>query len=271
MAPTFLFAALAFASFGLANSSDPRVCAIRSKSLEELKAICDQAQVPYQEDDDAETIRAALYAKMQTEIPGSTGVKPWPGVGKPGECDDFKPKGGKTQGAPAAEPDLSKVSSMLFKRLDADGDGKLSRTEMQGMIDTVNAEATRKGEPTYDLFDKLDQNKDSVVDREESEAFFKTAVGGGSAPKATPKSGAGSDVSSMRDGVFKSFDRDKNGMLSKEEFEPLRAEWAKKADADGEAEGDFFATLDTDSDGMISMAEMLQGLATMTSAVKDEL
>ena len=56
------------------------------------------------------------------------------------------------------------MAETFFKKLDADRDGKLTRTEMQGMVDHINAAAKAKGEQEYDLFKHLDTNQDGLPD-----------------------------------------------------------------------------------------------------------
>ena len=41
------------------------------------------------------------------------------------------------------------MAAMLFQKLDRDADGKLTRAEMQSMVDNVNAAAKAKGEPCF--------------------------------------------------------------------------------------------------------------------------
>ena len=212
------------------HAADPRVCALRKKDLAGLKEICDKAQVAYDADADAEALRAALYEKMQGEIPGKVGVDPWPGPGSPGECDD--------QGGVKTED----MGSMIFRKLDADHDGKLTKAEIQPMVDQVNQAAKAKGEAEYDLFASLDTNKDGIVEKHEASAVFERISKGqspsGGQEKKGPAPGSKEYVAAegerIAKALFDSLDKDKNGKLDKTEFQSIVEQMAAKAKAQGE-------------------------------------
>ena len=226
------------------QEANPRVCALRVRSLKELKVICEKASVPVDDEATAEDLRIALYAKLQAEIPGAE-IEPWPGPGEPGECEHFHAKiAAAKQAKEAAQAQEAAKTAVppkidLHKRLDSDGDGKLSRAEMQGMIDSVNKAAEAKGEATYDLFTNLDKNLDGFVDKAEAEAFFDavsrgqtppTGSGGGGKPSGGGKGagGGGSDTDSMADGLFTTLDADSDGQLSKSEMASVVSEYVSK-------------------------------------------
>jgi hypothetical protein len=159
---------------GFASAVDPRVCALRGRDLEQLKMICNKASVPFEADADEEKLRSILFEYMQNELPETirpkgTPLEPWPGPGQPGECDD--PKSMKPN--PGSTPKLEHMAARLFNRLDKNSDDMLQRDEMRAMLDEINAAARAKGEPEHDLFKTLDRDQDGKVSRTEAEETFK--------------------------------------------------------------------------------------------------
>ena len=265
------------------EAADPRVCALRKRGLEELKVICGKASIEVAEDADAETLRAALFKKMQEELPetvrpAGTPLVVWPGVGEPGECDS--PAGeAKASGAPRRDqlsgPSLDNVAASLFSKLDANGDGQLAPEEMQSLLDKVNAEARSRGEPEHDLFKSLDRDSDGKVSRSEADEFFK-AMASGKAPtrpaasKGASSGGAKQDPSSaggVADGMFKGLDVDKDGRLSKEEMKSVLEQYEANAKAQGEEISDFWSSLDTDGNGFVDKKEAQVFFEAMTAAL----
>jgi calcium-binding protein CML len=53
----------------------------------------------------------------------------------------------------------------FFRRLDSDGDGSLTMLEIRTNIDNIGVELTPK--EVSDLIDRLDENTDGVVTKEE--------------------------------------------------------------------------------------------------------
>lgn len=58
-------------------------------------------------------------------------------------------------------------SDALFKRLDGDGDGKVSRDELARLFDRLQQGGELVKELAAAQFEKLDANKDGGIDREE--------------------------------------------------------------------------------------------------------
>lgn len=263
------------AALSLAHAKDPRICAIRSKNLEQLQEICSKASIDFPADADAETLRAMLYQRMQEELPESvrpkgTPLQAWPGPGEPGECDDPAATAAAKAAAAKSAPSLEQVAASLFSRLDTDHDGQLTRSEMQAMIDSVNAAARAKGEPEHDLFATLDRDKDGKVSRSEADETFKamaSAQQGQAGGKRAAPSGqqAGGN---MADGLFKGLDTNKDGKLSKAEMQSILDQYAAEAKAKGEEGEDFWSSLDADSDGFVDMKEAEGFFAAMTAALK---
>jgi len=277
----------------LAAGADPRVCALRGKNLAQLKEICTKASVPHEDGDEEEKLRSLLFEFMQNELPESvrpkgTPLEKWPGPGEPDECD---PPAAAAK--PAAKPaaggdgkpklDLDNMAASLFGRLDANSDGVLSREEMKGMIDSVNAAARAKGEPEHDLFKTLDRDLDGKVSRSEADETFKAMAAGqapGGAKKVPSRGGsklsdeqvlnAASDEQAMGDMMFKALDADKDGRLSKAEMESVLAQYAADAKSRGEEQSDFWASLDANSDGYADKTETSAFFAAMVAAISKD-
>ena len=86
----------------------------------------------------------------------------------------------KSQSKPAAGKqglDMENMHETMFKSLDKDKDGLLSREEMQKVIEATNKNAANQqaGESGDDFFKTLDRNGDGTVDKDEATAFFKAA------------------------------------------------------------------------------------------------
>ncbi len=123
------------------------------------------------------------------------------------------------QNAPPAEM-IDNFVEKVMKDLDANGDGKIARSEAKGRL--------------ADAFDMVDTNKDGFLDRPELRAFFQRT---GFLPKGPPPEGKqplGPD--------FDALDKNADGRLSREELAgtPYQAR---------------FAEIDTDNSGMIDRRE----------------
>ena len=76
------------------------------------------------------------------------------------------------------------MSVPLFKAMDKDRDGALSRDEMAMLMQKGNEANKAQGIPEVDFFEQLDWNNDGVVSMEESKDWFaamakEAAAGGG--------------------------------------------------------------------------------------------
>ena len=261
---------------GFASAVDPRVCALRGRDLEQLKMICNKASVPFEADADEEKLRSILFEYMQNELPETirpkgTPLEPWPGPGQPGECDD--PKSMKPN--PGSTPKLEHMAARLFNRLDKNSDDMLQRDEMRAMLDEINAAARAKGEPEHDLFKTLDRDQDGKVSRTEAEETFKAMAAKMMQSTSTPASKAGSKDQSpgmsehdMADGMFTNLDANKDGQLSKAEMKAVLEQFAAQQKAEGEDEVDFWASLDADTNGYLSKTEVQGFIAAMMKAAK---
>lgn len=134
-------------------------------------------------------------------------------------------------GAPAAD------AKKAFEHLDANDDGKISKDEY--VDDFV---AASMGDLEYD-FKRLDSNKDGKLSKDEFEPFKNDASldtnKDGSISLEEFKEAIVIDTQAEIDKAFKAADKNNDGKLSKDEFEPFKLN----------------PELDADKDGFISKAE----------------
>jgi Ca2+-binding EF-hand superfamily protein len=253
--------------FSVVAEDDPLRNAIMMKTKEELVGIAEKASLPHATDADLDTMRALIYEFAQREKPAHIPRKRWDGTEMPAESAGAKaPESG-------GKPLPQDMGARMFASLDKNGDGKLSREEMQPMIDKTNAAAKAAGEtvPT-DFFGSLDKNQDGSVDREEADEFFKNILAGKTPGGGQAKPSAKGDASAMSAALFRAMDKDGDGFLSKQELAML----VEKANADNKAKGlpevNFFETMDVNSDGKVSEEESKEFFTAMAEAgLKDEL
>ena len=87
--------------------------------------------------------------------------------------------GARASGA-SSVPDAQELHRKMFENLDKDGDGKLSKQEMQTVIEKTNQQVANQaeGESGEDIFASLDSDGDGSIDKEEASAFFRGAMDG---------------------------------------------------------------------------------------------
>ena len=92
-------------------------------------------------------------------------------------AQDTLSRGTTSRAAPKgfSQAESGKVdSSTIFARLDTNGDGKLSRSEMASIIERANAanKASGQGTGTDDFFSTMDADGSGFVDKKEAREFF---------------------------------------------------------------------------------------------------
>lgn len=141
--------------------------------------------------------------------------------------------------------------SAIFKKLDADKDGKVSKEEFKKL--TAVAQGVLKDKPEFldKVFGRLDANSDGSITEEEFSKFGNLAskAAGLVAPEQAGLLGLVKDP----EAAFKKLDGDKDGKLTKEEFGKLTAE--AKLPQGKERQEKLFSRLDADSNGTLSVEE----------------
>ena len=159
---------LVLATLGAAAAKDdPLRSALMMQTKEKLFEIAQKAGIHgYDEDTDIDTMRKLVYEHAQHEKPAGVERKRWDGTDMPADAaPQAKAAPAAAKAAPAAAKaapasSMDGMSSKIFAKFDANQDGKLSREEMQPMLDATNAAAKAKGEAVPDdFFGTLDKDK----------------------------------------------------------------------------------------------------------------
>lgn len=155
----------------------------------------------------------------------------------------------------------------LFGKMDADGDGSLSGEELaEGMKGLMPKPGGDQGE---DLFAKADADGDSLISKVEMQILLAKMTGEGAEGTSSMEDTAASDE------LFAKLDSDGDGSLSQTEFEagrPSGPEGAPPAGGPPSAGGaggggggggvagaTAYDPLDTNEDGVVSLAERMAG------------
>ena len=198
-------------------------------------------------------MQAKMLAKADTDKSGGVDKTELQGV-----LDDIAEKTGVAATGDTAE---------LFGKMDADGDGSLSGEELaEGMKDVMPKPGGDKGK---DLFAKADADGDSLVSKVEMQILLAKMTGEGAEGTSSTEDTAASDE------VFAKLDSDGDGNLSQTEFEagrPSGPEGAPPAGGPPPAGGaggggggggvagvTTYDPLDTNEDGVVSLAERMAG------------
>ena len=156
---------LVLATLGAAAAKDdPLRSALMMQTKEKLFEIAQKAGIHgYDEDTDIDTMRKLVYEHAQQEKPAGVERKRWDGTDMPADAAPqakAAPAAAKAAPAGASAGSMDGMSSKIFAKFDANQDGKLSREEMQPMLDATNAAAKATGEAVPDdFFGTLDKDK----------------------------------------------------------------------------------------------------------------
>lgn len=141
----------------------------------------------------------------------------------------------------------------LFGKVDTDGDGAVSQTELQALLEKMSGgTASKTGVGSDELFSQLDADGDGRLSQAEFDAGRPSgeagggAVGGMPAPPGGP-GGPGGASASTSSSAYDPLDTNEDGVVSAAE----QAAGAARADAITA----LFKTIDTDGDSSISSEE----------------
>jgi len=140
-----------------------------SLSREELKSMIDQvnAQATAAGETSPSDFFATLDRNSDGKVDRAEADETFKQLAKGGSAgQDSAPK------AAATPPSDEDMSAPLFKAMDKDSDGNLSREEMSTLIEKGNAANKAQGLPEVDFFETLDWDKDGVVSLAESKEWF---------------------------------------------------------------------------------------------------
>jgi Ca2+-binding EF-hand superfamily protein len=199
---------------------------------------------------------------------GQQGPPPMRGGGGPGE--HFK---GDTLSSLLSTQSVDDLTSSLRKAGDADGDGKMSASELSSAL-AANAPEGAKGQGiedrmASDIMSALDTDGDGSLSSSEISSAITTAAANESSAQATrgPPPSGGASGASGSSGVFESLDTNQDGTVSAEE---LAAANSSDGTSGTSAASDLIKTADQDGDGTLSGGEFAalleQGKSTGTDA-----
>lgn len=156
---------------------------------------------------------------------------------------------------PVSVAELQQRAAERFKALDTNGDGSVSKAEMDG---ARGKWAGKRGDHAAHgrgtLFGRADTDKNGVVTKSE----FDAAIGQHAGHREGGRHAMMSDTDrKARAGeIFKRLDANGDGSISKAEADAARARFEeRRGEARDNRQDDRFARLDTDHDGKVSMAE----------------
>ena len=166
----------------------------------------------------------------------------------------------------------SKMQDRLMSKVDADGNGSVDATELQGLMDHVaDKTGVASDSSAADLLKKADADGDGSLSASELGQAMQQLM----PPPSTmefAQSRAGDSAAQGSDDLFAKLDTDGDGKLSQAEFDAGKPEGPggmpppPPAGA-GAAGGDAtYDPLDTNQDGIVSDAERAAGEATGTSS-----
>ncbi|MFH1022834.1 MAG: EF-hand domain-containing protein [Planctomycetota bacterium] len=136
-----------------------------------------------------------------------------------------------------------RMQEAMFKQLDADGNGSISKDEFAAMKEKMPPVTSASADG--DIFTQADSDGDGALSR-------------------TEWAGLGDKMRAIRDAqMFKDLDTDGNGVLSSGEFAVMQEKMKARMSETGEtgntgstpAVGDVFGEADTDGDGSLSLEE----------------
>jgi len=119
----------------------------------------------------------------------------------------------------AVRPSDARPGDAAFRRLDTDGDGRITGEEME----RARKGSARRAVDTKGLFDRADANHDGSVDRAEWEAARV-------APQPAGAAGISRDAYvAEADNWIKRFDTNRDGALTREELRAAAGKWRNRS------------------------------------------
>jgi Ca2+-binding EF-hand superfamily protein len=161
--------------------------------------------------------------------------------------------------------DAATVRQNIFNTLDQNGDGKVTKDELQSAFASRQSAGANssQGPSLDDLFSRIDTNGDGSIDESENDAFLESAAKNRQ-PQGPP------DPSQIAKKLFEKADTDGDGKLTKSELAaalPKHGHGHGKSGAAGasgasssSALDDLFNDADSDGDGAITESELQASL-----------
>lgn len=187
-----------------------------------------------------------------------------------------------SQATSSTEGSRKSPSAELFSKLDSDGSGGLSSTELQSFVDAMSRDtrgallATQEASGSSaaattgaDMLSAMDADGDGSVSESELDTHMKANGPQGGPPPPPGEAAAGTDAASD---LFGAIDADGSGSVSEGELSDFLA--AMKSDGTTSSDetastseaSETFDAIDTDQDGSISQAELAAYMKTQAAS-----
>lgn len=151
----------------------------------------------------------------------------------------------------------------LLSKIDADGNGGVNDTELQGLLDDVAKKSGVSSQTSAaDLVKRYDSNGDGNLNADELGKTMQSVLPPPPSTMAFAQSRGDSDTATGQagDDLFGKVDRDGDGAVSKTELQALlEAMSGGTASQVGVSSDDVFSQLDADGDGSLTQAEFDAG------------
>ncbi|KAK9278498.1 hypothetical protein L1049_028064 [Liquidambar formosana] len=143
----------------------------------------------------------------------------------------------------------------VFKRFDANGDGKISAAELAEVLKALGSDSSL--EEVGRMMEELDTDHDGSISLTEFADFCKGSITGGE-----DSSSDGGGERELRD-AFELYDQDKNGMISAVELHQVLIRLGEKCSVQDCTR--MINSVDSDGDGNVSFAEFKKMMTTSSS------
>ena len=149
----------------------------------------------------------------------------------------------------------------LLSKIDADGNGGVSDTELQGLLDDVAKKSGVSSQTSAaDLVKRYDSNGDGNLNADELGKTMQSVLPPPPSTMAFAQSRGDSATGQAGDDLFGKVDSDGDGAVSKTELQALlEAMSGGTASQTGVSSDDVFSQLDADGDGSLTQAEFDAG------------
>ncbi|XP_026380834.1 probable calcium-binding protein CML18 [Papaver somniferum] len=143
----------------------------------------------------------------------------------------------------------------VFKRFDANGDGKISSTELSDVLKALGSETSP--EELKQMMDEIDKDGDGFIDLKEFADFHHGTTDGSNINGANVADG----ITELKD-AFDMYDKDKNGLISATELHMVLKSLGESCTVhDCEK---MIGSVDADGDGNVNFEEFKKMMTNST-------
>ncbi|KAI3871555.1 hypothetical protein MKX03_005738 [Papaver bracteatum] len=143
----------------------------------------------------------------------------------------------------------------VFKRFDANGDGKISSTELSDVLKALGSETSP--EELKQMMDEIDKDGDGFIDLKEFADFHRGTTDGSNVNGANVADG----IRELKD-AFDMYDKDKNGLISAAELHMVLKSLGETCTVhDCEK---MIGSVDADGDGNVNFEEFKKMMTNST-------